>query len=135
MLKHIRHNDDLFALIYSSEDLEEGINFVTDDEAILQLGAMKRAKGYVIEPHIHTPFERNIVGTNEVMYLQEGRVKVTFFTEEKKFLEDLILEKGQWIVFVKGGHGFEMLETSVLIEVKNGPYAHDMDKIRFVNEE
>ena len=69
------------------------------------------------------------------MYLQEGRVKVTFFTEEKKFLEDLILEKGQWIVFVKGGHGFEMLETSVLIEVKNGPYAHDMDKIRFVNEE
>ena len=122
-------------MIYSSEDLEEGINFVTDDEAILQLGAMKRAKGYVIEPHIHTPFERNIVGTNEVMYLQEGRVKVTFFTEEKKFLEDLILEKGQWIVFVKGGHGFEMLETSVLIEVKNGPYAHDMDKIRFVNEE
>ena len=135
MLKQIRHNDDLFALIYSSEDLEEGINFVTDDEAILQLGAMKRAKGYVIEPHIHTPFERNIVGTNEVMYLQEGRVKVTFFTEEKKFLEELILEKGQWIVFVKGGHGFEMLETSVLIEVKNGPYAHDMDKIRFVNEE
>ena len=135
MLKQIRHNDDLFALIYSSEDLEEGINFVTDDEAILQLGAMKRAKGYVIEPHIHTPFERNIVGTNEVMYLQEGRVKVTFFTEEKKFLEHLILEKGQWIVFVKGGHGFEMLETSVLIEVKNGPYAHDMDKIRFVNEE
>ena len=135
MLKQIRHNDDLFALIYSSEDLEEGINFVTDDEAILQLGAMKRAKGYVIEPHIHTPFERNIVGTNEVMYLQEGRVKVTFFTEEKKFLEDLSLEKGQWIVFVKGGHGFEMLETSVLIEVKNGPYAHDMDKIRFVNEE
>ena len=135
MLKQIRHNDDLFALIYSSEDLEEGINFVTDDEAILQLGAMKRAKGYVIEPHIHTPFERNIVGTNEVMYLQEGRVKVTFFTEEKKFLEDLILEKGQWIVFVKGGHGFEMLETSVLIEGKNGPYAHDMDKIRFVNEE
>ena len=135
MLKQIKHNDDLFALIYSSEDLEEGINFVTDDEAILQLGAMKRAKGYVIEPHIHTPFERNIVGTNEVMYLQEGRVKVTFFTEEKKFLEDLILEKGQWIVFVKGGHGFEMLETSVLIEVKNGPYAHDMDKIRFVNEE
>ena len=135
MLKQIRHNDDLFALIYSSEDLEEGINFVTDDEAILQLGAMKRAKGYVIEPHIHTPFERNIVGTNEVMYLQEGRVKVTFFPEEKKFLEDLSLEKGQWIVFVKGGHGFEMLETSVLIEVKNGPYAHDMDKIRIVNEE
>jgi hypothetical protein len=135
MLKQIKHNNDLFALIYSSEDLEEGINFVTDDEAILQLGAMKRAKGYVIEPHIHTPFERNIIGTNEVMYLQEGRVKVTFFTEEKKFLEDLILEKGQWIVFVKGGHGFEMLETSVLIEVKNGPYAHDMDKIRFVNEE
>ena len=135
MLKQIKHNNDLFALIYSSEDLEEGINFVTDDEAILQLGAMKRAKGYVIEPHIHTPVERNIIGTNEVMYLQEGRVKVTFFTEEKKFLEDLILEKGQWIVFVKGGHGFEMLETSVLIEVKNGPYAHDMDKIRFVNEE
>jgi len=135
MIKRIRHNDDLFALIYSSEDLQEGINFVTDDDAILQLGAMKRTKGYVIAPHVHTPFERNITGTNEVMYLQEGRVRIKFFTENKEFLEDFILEEGQWIVFVKGGHGFEMLETSVLIEVKNGPYAHDMDKIRFQNQD
>ena len=30
-----------------------------------------------------------------------------------------------------GGHGFEMLEDSEMIEVKQGPYAGEMDKIRF----
>jgi len=30
-----------------------------------------------------------------------------------------------------GGHGFEMLEASEIVEVKQGPYAGDQDKTRF----
>ena len=32
----------------------------------------------------------------------------------------------------KGGHGFEVLEELEMIEVKQGPYAGDRDKTRFV---
>ena len=30
-----------------------------------------------------------------------------------------------------GGHGFEMIEDSEIIEVKQGPYLDEVDKIRF----
>ena len=30
-----------------------------------------------------------------------------------------------------GGHGFEMLEASEIIEVKQGPYVGEFDKTRF----
>ena len=32
---------------------------------------------------------------------------------------------------MNGGHGFEMLEKTEIIEIKQGPYAHDKDKTRF----
>jgi len=35
------------------------------------------------------------------------------------------------ILLATGGHGFEVLEESEMIEVKQGPYAGDADKTRF----
>ena len=35
------------------------------------------------------------------------------------------------VLLFRGGHGFEMLEESEIIEVKQGPYESDNDKIRF----
>jgi hypothetical protein len=35
------------------------------------------------------------------------------------------------ILLSYGGHGFEMLERTEMIEVKQGPYAGDQDKTRF----
>ena len=34
-------------------------------------------------------------------------------------------------MLVAGGHGFEMLEPTEMIEVKQGPYSGDQDKSRF----
>jgi len=44
-----------------------------------------------------------------------------------------ILNKGDVILLVNGGHGFEMLEKTEMIEVKQGPYVGDKDKTRFEN--
>lgn len=35
------------------------------------------------------------------------------------------------ILLIKGGHGFEILEELEMIEVKQGPYVGDNDKVRF----
>jgi len=35
------------------------------------------------------------------------------------------------ILLAFGGHGFEMLAPTEMIEVKQGPYAGDADKTRF----
>ena len=35
------------------------------------------------------------------------------------------------VLLATGGHGFQMLEASEIIEVKQGPYTGEKDKIRF----
>jgi hypothetical protein len=46
-------------------------------------------------------------------------------------LSSEILTTGDVVLLSRGGHGFEMLEESEIIEVKQGPYESDNDKIRF----
>lgn len=60
-----------------------------------------------------------------------GRVRVDFYSEEQQYLESAVLEAGDVILLAFGGHGFEMLEETEIIEVKQGPYAGDRDKTRF----
>ena len=40
-------------------------------------------------------------------------------------------QQGDVILLSSGGHGFEMLENSEIIEVKQGPFAGNIDKTRF----
>ena len=54
-----------------------------------------------------------------------------YYDDNKNYLESKILNQGDVILLAYGGHGFEMLEDSEIIEVKQGPYAGEMDKIRF----
>jgi hypothetical protein len=41
------------------------------------------------------------------------------------------LAAGSIVLLLGGGHGFRMMEDTVLFEVKQGPYAGDKDKARF----
>ena len=54
-----------------------------------------------------------------------------FYDDNKNYLESRILNKNDVILLSSGGHGFEMLEPSEMIEVKQGPYAGEQDKTRF----
>ena len=55
-----------------------------------------------------------------------------FYDNNQVYIESRILNQGDVILLAYGGHGFKMLETSEIIEVKQGPYAGDLDKTRFL---
>lgn len=131
MIEYIKQDNDIYAIIIRSSYQEEGIKFLTPDHFSQQLGYMKRPKGYIIKPHIHNEIKRSVTLTQEVLFVKTGKVKVNFYDNEKTFKESTILEKGDIILLAAGGHGFEMLEQSELIEVKQGPYSGDGDKTRF----
>lgn len=131
MIKVIKSKNEIISKIINFENIKNGIEFFSEDNDILQLGAMSRPKDYKIEPHIHNNIPRSIIGTNEVMYVQKGKIRVNFFDNQKKFICSEIIKKGDWIILKSGGHGFDMIEDSILIEVKNGPYAGNGDKVRF----
>ena len=54
-----------------------------------------------------------------------------FYDDDQNYLESRILNQGDVVLLAFGGHGFEMLEASEMIEVKQGPYAGEGDKTRF----
>ena len=119
------------AIIIRSNFSTEGIEFFTPNDFSQQLGYMNRPAGYVIEPHVHNIVKREVELTNEVIFIKSGLVRVDFYDDEHFYLESRVLNPGDVILLASGGHGFEMLEKSEIIEVKQGPYAGDSDKSRF----
>lgn len=131
MIEYIKHLDLLLAIIIKHDFKEEGIKFFTPDDFSQQLGYMNRPKGYVIQPHVHNAVDRTVTLTQEVLFVKSGLVKIQFYTQEKEYLFDRILQAGDVILLSSGGHGFEMLEPTEMIEVKQGPYSGEHDKTRF----
>jgi len=131
MIEPVNHNGQMLALILRAEYRQDGIRFFTPDDFSQQLGYMNRPKGYVIPPHVHNPTERKVHFTKEVLFIKSGRVRVDFYSEAREYLESRILRRGDVVLLAFGGHGFEMLEPSEMIEVKQGPYGGEEDKTRF----
>jgi mannose-6-phosphate isomerase-like protein (cupin superfamily) len=131
MIENISHRGRCLAVILRTQFKEEGIKFFTPGHFSQQLGYMNRPPGYVIQPHVHNPVAREVQYTKEVLFIKSGRVRVDFYDDDQTYLESRILEAGDVILLAYGGHGFEMLEPTEMIEVKQGPYAGEHDKTRF----
>ena len=82
-------------------------------------------------PHLHRPVKRSITGTSETLIIKRGKVKVKLYTNEMKLFTTRVLNKGDVILLVEGGHSFEMLEDAVMLEIKQGPYMGENDKTLF----
>ena len=131
MIENISCDGRILAILLRSNFSEPGIKFFTPDEYSQQLAYMNRPKGYIIKPHAHNSVPRQVQFTKEVLFVKSGRVRVDFYDDEKNYLESRILNPGDVVLLAFGGHGFEMLEASEIIEVKQGPYAGDADKTHF----
>jgi len=131
-LVEIRTLDNkLISIIISRIYCSPGIGFFTPDDFSQQLGYMNRPSGYIIPPHVHNSVVREVQFTKEVLFIKSGRLRVDFYDDDQAYLESRILETGDIILLAYGGHGFEMLEPTEMIEVKQGPYAGEDDKTRF----
>lgn len=131
MIEPIEHNSQLLAIIISYRFNKPGIHFFTPDELSQQLAYMHHPIGKLIPPHVHNPVPREVIYTQEVLFIKAGKLRVDFYTDQQEYLESRILEAGDTILLVMGGHGFEVLEEVEMIEVKQGPYVGDQDKTRF----
>ena len=92
---------------------------------------MKHPAGKIIQPHVHNSAQRQVQFTKETLFIRKGKVRVDFYTDEQIYIESYILETGDVILLSEGGHGFEILEETEMIEVKQGPYVGEQDKTRF----
>jgi cupin fold WbuC family metalloprotein len=129
LTERIEHNGILFALIIRHGQKEEGIKFYTPDENALQVGHHNYKKGKVIKPHRHCVIktERNET-MQEVLFVTKGTVKILFYTDEGAKLTEKLLGAGDTVVVIAGGHGYEMMDDTEFLEVKQGPYNPESKK-------
>ena len=132
MIEYIKINSVIIAIIVRKNFREPGIHFFTPNDYSQQLAFMSHPLGKEIQPHVHRKVQREVNYTQETLFIRKGKLQVDFYTDEQEFLESRILEAGDVILLIKGGHGFKVLEDLEMFEVKQGPYAGDEDKIKFI---
>jgi hypothetical protein len=130
-VQNICDDSGLLGVIIRADFQADGIVFATPNELPQQLGYMNRPAGYEIDPHVHVLKRYEVEFSSETLFIRKGKVRIDFYSEDKQFLSSEILTAGDVVLLCRGGHGFEMLEESEIIEVKQGPYESDNDKIRF----
>ncbi len=129
----IEYNDKLIAIIIPADYKNDGgIDFFTPNDFSQQLAYMKHPKGHIIEPHVHNVVVREVHYTKETLIIRNGSVRVDLYDNDMNYLESRILSKGDIILLNDGGHGFKALDNLEMIEIKQGPYAGDNDKTRFI---
>jgi len=131
MFESVSDGTKTVALIISHRFEKPGITFFTENKLSQQLAYMHHPAGKVIDPHFHNPVPRQVEYTQEVLFIRRGRLRVDFYDETKQYLSSRILEAGDVILLIQGGHGFEVLEDLEMFEVKQGPYVGEVDKTRF----
>jgi hypothetical protein len=119
------------AYIVKASLLPDRTTFVTQPEANLQVGFVVYPAGGAIHPHTHLPLERRLVGTAEVLVIRKGRCLIDVYTDRHELVATRELAAGDVMLMLGGGHGFRMLEDTVLLEVKQGPYTGLDEKERF----
>ncbi len=130
-VEEVRKKNKLLAMIIRNDYACEGVDFITPNELSQQVAYMHHPAGKMIDAHVHNLVHRNVVMTQEVLFIKKGVLRVDFYDEYEDYLESRKLYAGDVILLVSGGHGFRVLEEVEMIEVKQGPYAGEQDKKRF----
>jgi len=129
--EHIIAGGKLLAYVVRAELKPAKTTFLTPLESNVQVGYIVYPSGHTIARHVHRPVERHIVGTTEVLVVRKGRCEMDVYDDDRQLVATRELREGDLMIMVGGGHGFRMLEDTVLLEVKQGPYMGQDDKLRF----
>jgi hypothetical protein len=123
--------DRPLAYIIRRELTPAATTFLTPSDLPQQLGFVVYPAGGEIKAHLHRPLERTIRGTAEVLVVKKGRCEVDIYNLLKEPVATRELREGDILLLVSGGHGFRIMEDTVFLEIKQGPYTGLDEKERF----
>lgn len=121
----VRFKKKVIAIIIRKNVKVEGIKFYSPQNYPFQIGFHNRPAQTVLKPHFHPPHNFFIKSNQEVLFILKGKIKISLYNQENKYLASKVLTTGDSILFVSGGHGVKFLQKSKIFEVKQGPYPGD----------
>ena len=116
------------AILVQADESVLGIEFFSPSDFSQQIGLMTRPAGYKVPAHVHNLVERKIEHTQEVLMIRRGTCEIILFNELNEITNNISLEVGDVILLAHGGHEINMITECEILEVKQGPYAGNMDK-------
>jgi len=131
LVERIYWGETCLAYIIRASFLPDRTTFLTPPEYKQQVGYIVYPAGGEIQRHVHLPLERHLVGTSEVLVVKKGRCEIDIYNDERELVSTRELREGDIMLMVGGGHGFRMLEDTILLEIKQGPYTGLDEKERF----
>ena len=130
-VERINSADTTIAFVVRGDYQPDRTEFVTPEHLSQQVGLICCRAGKVIPRHVHNPVRRTIHGTSEAIFVRKGVVQLRLYDDNRTFVTSRCLSAGDLVFMVAGGHGFEVVEDAVFLEVKQGPYVGPDDKTRF----
>ena len=132
-MEEIKSNDgSTIAIVIRNDFNKDGYNFVSKEDFPLQLGLNSYKKGDRIKAHTHFDVPTLISSFQEIIFMKSGKALAKLYDAKKELLKSVELSSGDLIFLVSGGHSFEILEDTKIIEVKQGPYfGKEQDKVVF----
>jgi quercetin dioxygenase-like cupin family protein len=127
----ISHRGKVVCMIVRAEPVPDETTFYTPHHCNLQVGKIVYPAGSEVPRHAHRPVIRHLVGTPEVLVVQKGRMIVDVYADDHAILCSREVSAGDVVVLLSAGHGFRLLEDTVLLEVKQGPYVGPHEKELF----
>ena len=91
---------------------------------------MVHSKNHIIKPHFHINRKKIIKQMSELLIIFSGKLKVFFKNKKKIKSKTVILNNKDMILLISGGHGFKVLKKIEMLEIKQGPFVGEKDKIR-----
>jgi len=131
LVERINYGDTCLTYIIRASFMPNKSTFLTPPEYKQQVGYVVYPAGGEITRHVHQPLERHMVGTSEVLVIRRGRCEIDIYNDNRDLVATRELFEGDIMLMVGGGHGFRMLEDTVFLEIKQGPYLGIEEKERF----
>lgn len=101
----------------------DGLNFFSQDEDFIQVGIWGYGAGKELKAHIHNEVKREVLWTQEVLFVRSGKLRANIFDTSERKVCELEVNVGDVIILLRGGHGYDILEAGTqVLEIKNGPY-------------
>jgi len=121
-IEHIVYNNHQLAYIIRNSFVPECTTFLTPPELKQQVGYIVYPAGGEVRRHVHKKIQRRLNGTSEVVLIKKGHCLIDVYNDHHELVATREMHEGDLLLMVGGGHGFRMLEDTVLLEVKQGPY-------------
>ena len=130
-VEHICSGETCLAYIIRADFLPDKTTFLIPPDYKQQVGYIVYPAGGEIQRHVHRPLERHLVGTSELLVVHRGRCEIDIYNDERELAAIRELHAGDIVLMVNDGHGFRMLEDTIFLEIKQGPYIGLDEKEQF----